>query len=176
MLQLSVMEWRLPRCFVNSSAMDVCRRSHRKPNSSDSVTADLTQHTHYGTPPALTLLDLLIKSNRKITMDMVQATGPGAVPEASTISSGVTLNGKQYIKNGDDFAVTHGYAMEALLILFTPLLMLHVFSGARFRWINYTIFDIVAVVGLAAGFYDSTIYTRVCSTFKSLSLDWEKLI
>jgi hypothetical protein len=95
-------------------------------------------------------------------MDMTQATGPGGVPAASSISSGITLTGNQYIKDGDELSVTHGYAMAALVLVFTPILILHLLSGARLRWINYTVFILVAVLGLVCGFYDSMTYNRVC--------------
>ena len=93
---------------------------------------------------------------------MTQATGPGGVPAASFASSGVTLEGKQIIKDGDNLSLTHGYAMLALVIVFAPILALHMLTGARLRWINYTAFTLVALVGLVCGFYHSMTYNRVC--------------
>jgi hypothetical protein len=95
-------------------------------------------------------------------MNMTQATGPGGVPLASSTSSGVTLTGQQYIADGDDVSVTHGYVMGALVLLIAPILVLHLFTQARLRWITYTVFVLVALVGFAGGFYDSTYYNRVC--------------
>lgn len=96
-------------------------------------------------------------------MDMTQATGQGGVPPASSVSSGVTFNGEKYVQDGDYVSVTHGYIMAASVLIFTPILILHLLSGARLRWLNYTIFVLIALVGLACGFYDSTYYNRVCS-------------
>lgn len=105
---------------------------------------------------------LLIHLKGKFTMNMTQATGPGGVPTASLITSGVALEGKQLIKDGDNLSLTHGYAMAALVLVFTPILALHLLTGARLRWMNYTLFTLVAVVGLVCGFYDSMSYNRVC--------------
>jgi hypothetical protein len=76
------------------------------PVSSDPLSADLTQHSTYG----------------KFTMDMIQATGMGGVPVAVSSMSGVTLIGNQFIEDGDDASITHGYSMAALLLVFTALL------------------------------------------------------
>lgn len=95
-------------------------------------------------------------------MNMTQATGPGGVPAASLASSGVALEGEQLIRDGDNLSLTHGYAMAALVVVFTPILALHLLLGARLRWMNYTAFTLVALVGLVCGFYDSMTYNRVC--------------
>jgi hypothetical protein len=108
---------------------------------------------------------LLIVPTGKFTVDMTQATSQGGVPAASSVSSGVTFNGKKYVQDGDYVSVTHGYVMAAFVLIFTPFLIVHLLSGARLRWLNYTIFTLVGVVGLACGFYDSTYYNRVCLRF-----------
>jgi hypothetical protein len=115
-------------------------RPTSNPVSSDSLSADLTQHSAYG----------------KFTLDMIQATGLGGVPVAVSSMLGVTLTGNQFIEDGDDASITHGYSVAALLLFFTPLLMLHLISGVRLRWLNYLVFIIVLLIGLAAGFFDST--------------------
>jgi len=55
-------------------------------------------------------------------MDMIQATGLGGVPVAVSSMSGVTLIGNQFIEDGDDASITHGYSMAALQLVFTALL------------------------------------------------------
>lgn len=97
-------------------------------------------------------------------MDMVQATGPGGLPNATNAMSGVTLVGDQYIQDGDYVAQIHGWTMPALAILFTPLLLLHLLSGVRLRCINYTVFIIVLITGLLTAFWDSVNYNRVKTT------------
>ena len=74
---------------------------------------------------------------------MIQATGLGVVPVAVSSISGVTLIGNQFIEDGDDASITHGYSMATLLLVFTPLLVLHLISGVRFCWLNYLVFIIV---------------------------------
>jgi hypothetical protein len=97
-------------------------------------------------------------------MDMVQATGSGGLPAAEAIMSGVTLVGHQYIKDGDFLSQTHGWTMASLVVIFGPILVLHLVSGARFRWISHLFFGVVLVVGLATGIYDSTYYNRVITS------------
>jgi hypothetical protein len=97
------------------------------PVSPGSLSADLTQHSTYG----------------KCTVDMVQATGLGGVPVAVSSMSGVTLIGNRFIEDGDDASITHGYSMAALLLVFTPVLVPHLISEVRLRWLNYLVFIIV---------------------------------
>jgi hypothetical protein len=99
-------------------------------------------------------------------MDMVQATGPGGVPAAASVSSGVTFEGKKYVNDADFVSVTHGYLMAALVLICTPLLILHLLSGARLRWMNYTLFILVLLTGWAFGIFDSKIYNRVRSAYE----------
>jgi hypothetical protein len=94
-------------------------------------------------------------------MDMVQATGPGGVPATAFVSSGVTFEGKKYVNDADFVSVTHGYLMAALVIVCTPLLVLHLMTGARLQWMNYTIFILVLLTGWAFGIFDSNTYNRV---------------
>ncbi|KAF8851109.1 hypothetical protein BDZ45DRAFT_808600 [Acephala macrosclerotiorum] len=84
--------------------------------TSDSPTAGLTQHTTYG----------------KFTMHMTQAAVAGQLPNPTKQMSGVTVVGNQYIKNGDIVAPIHGRLMAALVIIFTPLLTLHLLSVVIF--------------------------------------------
>jgi hypothetical protein len=62
---------------------------------------------------------------------MIQAISQGGVLDAASVSSGVTFNGKQYIQDGDYVSVTHGYVMAALVLLFPPILILHVLAESR---------------------------------------------
>jgi hypothetical protein len=144
------------KCSANALIRMYAFRPISNPVSSDSLSADLTQHSTYG----------------KFTLDMIQATGLGGVPVAVSSMSGVTLTGNQFIEDGDDASITHGYSVAALLLFFTPLLMLHLISGVRLRWLNYLIFIIVLLIRLAAGFFDSTYYNRVLSNVHPPFQNW----
>jgi cytochrome b561 len=50
--------------------------------------------------------------------------------------------------------------MAALIIVFTPLLVLHLQTKAPWRWLQYTLFTLVVILGFSIGFYDSMNYNR----------------
>jgi hypothetical protein len=94
-------------------------------------------------------------------MDMVQATGVAGVPSNTTQMSGVELVGHQFVADGDHVALTHGYAMVVLVLVFTPVLMLHLLSKTRLISVTNVFFTIVALLGYVTGIWDSLNYNRV---------------
>jgi len=97
-------------------------------------------------------------------MDMGQATGIAGVPSSTTQMSGVELVGHQFVCDGDRVALTHGYAMAALVLVLTPFLMLHLLSKTRLISVTYVLFAIVVLLGYVTGIWDSLNYNRVRRT------------
>jgi uncharacterized membrane protein len=54
--------------------------------------------------------------------------------------------------------------MAALVLVFTPFLMLHLLSKTRLISITYVVFAIVVLLGYVTGIWDSLNYNRVCGT------------
>ncbi len=95
-------------------------------------------------------------------MDMVQATGPGGVPVASTTTSGAALAGG-IINDGDKASIIHGVLMAFCALILIPL---DVIIVGLFRWTRVHMFSsglllFLILTGLGLGIYVSTEYNRV---------------
>jgi hypothetical protein len=98
----------------------------------------------------------------KFTMNMVQATGVAGVPSTTTQMSGAELVGHQFIADRDHVALTHGFAMDALVLVYMPFMMLHLLSKTRLISVTYVFFAIVVLLEYVTGIWDSLNYHRVC--------------
>jgi hypothetical protein len=95
-------------------------------------------------------------------MDMVQATGPGGVPVASTTTSGAALAGPR-VNDGDKASTGHGFLMALVALILIPFdaiiiglfkwPKLHIFTS------SLTLFLVLTAMGL--GIYVSTEFNRV---------------
>jgi hypothetical protein len=93
-------------------------------------------------------------------MSLPLATGPSGIPNPSPADYGTQPVGDQYTYEGDILGSLHGYCMAALVIIFTPLLTLHLLSGFRARWVSVVLFIVVLLLGLVTGFFVSVNYLR----------------
>lgn len=104
-------------------------------------------------------------------MNMIQATGIAGVPDSTTQMSGAELVGHQSINDGDYVALTHGYAMAALVLVFAPFLMLHLLSNIRLISVTYVVFASMVVLGNVSGIWDSLNYNWVCETRPDVKIE-----
>lgn len=63
------------------------------PLTSDSLTADLTQHSRYGSYFVVPYFNFSDRKFTQIKMDILQVRGPGGLQNATNAISGLTLAG-----------------------------------------------------------------------------------
>jgi hypothetical protein len=95
-------------------------------------------------------------------MDMVQASGPGGVPEASNTTSGATLSGP-LVTDGDKASKAHGFLMALVALVMIPF---DVIIIGLLKWRKLHIFIssltlFLVLIAMSLGIYVSTEYIRV---------------
>ena len=140
---------------------------------SDSQTATIQRHEQYG-QSICSILDFSSSSSLTLgmikgifTLNMVQATGDGAVPADTSTNSGAAAVGSPTTDH-DWTAIFHAVITCLAFILLMPLgaVFLRVAGRFRWHWINQILASTIAFVGVAVGFYLSTIYNQ-SSSFNS---------
>ncbi|MCJ1237523.1 hypothetical protein MMC14_005509 [Varicellaria rhodocarpa] len=118
---------------------------------SDSRTATIQRHEQYGI----------------FTLNMVQATGDGAVPTDTSMNSGAAAIGSP-INDHDWTAIFHAVLTCFAFALMMPLgaVFLRVLGSFRWHWMNQIIASTTAFVGVGVGIYLSTTYNQ-SSSFSS---------
>lgn len=137
---------------------------------SNSKSASIERHSKYGSLKCWTrhskkVHDVLTWSRfvGSFTMDMVRATGgSGVLPTSYKTTVGSAVNGE--ISTDSNWpSIIHALCLCGALILLMPtgVVFLRISPGSvRWHWINQSLATVIAGIGIAIGFYLSTMYTK----------------
>jgi hypothetical protein len=102
-------------------------------------------------------------------MDMVQASGPGGVPEASNTTSGAALAGP-LVKDGDKASTIHGVLMALVALVMIPfdVIIIGLFKWPKLHIFTSSLVLFLVLVAMSLGIYVSTEYNRVGNVRKFL--------
>jgi len=112
---------------------------------SDDKAAGMQRHANYG----------------QFTMDLVQATGKGGLPNNPLSNSGAAAVGD--VKDDYDWGlVIHMALMLTAFIFLFPMgyLLLRYFDSVKFHWFMQSTAIIVVLFGVGAGIYESKLYNK----------------
>lgn len=95
-------------------------------------------------------------------MDMVQATGAGGVPDASTTMSGAALAGPQ-VSDGDKASPGHGFLMALVALVLIPfdVIIIGLFNWPKLHILTSSLSLFVVLTATGLGIYVSTEFNRV---------------